>query len=386
MLSTLWLAVTMLSPGITYDVSGGYYTIVIDLDSDATEVRVPLPHATAALDQKTVEAHALEEGATVAINANYFGGSLSYPCGLARGFDQTYSDSYSEAGNCNTSLLWARGMATVIDSLDHEHDPTFHPAYSDAATGGGWLVQGGQRHDWNHTKLEAGRGCTAIGVTADRKHFVMVVTNPTSCSGTGLQDVMLAHGASDAIHLDGGGSSKLWIRGQGYVNGEAEDRKPSIVLIARPNGTCPSDCGSARCVQLARPFRAQCVGQTCRAGLSPRWNCEAGNLRRAHCNAGGTVEYEYCPQGCMVMANGQDDVCVGGPGTEPGSDPGADAGTDDDQSDAGTGAGNNEPDQRGGCCSADGSGPVSTFGFALASMLLLGSKRWLRSVRDRIAG
>ena len=312
----LCLLVETLSPGINYDTANGYYTVVIDLNSDSTEVRVALPHSTAQGDMETVATHAGDEGATVAINANYFGGSVNYPCGLGRGFGQTYSDGYMEAGNCELSMMWARGAAAVIDSLGHEHDSNFHTEYSDAATGGGWLLQNGQRHDWNHAKLEEGRDCTAIGVSADRSKFIMVVTDPTSCTGAGLQSVLLAHGAADAIHLDGGGSSKLFIAGRGYVNGEPQDRAPPIVILARPNGQCPSDCGNAQCVQLLRPFRAQCVGQACRAGLGALWNCDQAQLRRARCN-GGVVEKEYCAMGCMPMANGQDDVCIGGATSEP---------------------------------------------------------------------
>src|SRR5262245_52509431 len=167
MVPVLWLMMETLAPGIQYDAAGGTYTVVVDLDSDSTEVRVAQPHATAAEDAETVATHAAEEGATVAINANYFGGNVDYPCGLGRGFGQTYADGYAEAGNCELSLMWARAAASVIDSLGHEHDPAFHAEHTDAVTGGGWLLEGGARRDWNHAKLEEGRDCTAIGVSAD---------------------------------------------------------------------------------------------------------------------------------------------------------------------------------------------------------------------------
>jgi hypothetical protein len=307
-----------LSPGIVYDAANGYHTVVVDLDSIATEVRVSSPHAADTGDQITVATHAAEEGATVAINANFFGGPINHPCGAARGFGNNYSDAYGEAVNCVTTLGWARGKASIYDSSGHESDGAFMAQFTDAATGGGYLVAGGQRHDWNHAKLEEGRDCTAIGVSADRKQFIFVVTDSTACSGTGLQDVLLAHGAADAIHLDGGGSSKLWIRGKGYVNDEAEDRAPPDVVFARPNGTCPSDCGAAECVQLAKPFGAQCVGQACRAGLGAVWNCDEAQLRRAHCDGSGNVVSEYCAMGCMTAPDGQDDTCIGGAIPEPG--------------------------------------------------------------------
>jgi hypothetical protein len=339
--SSTALAQQSIGPGLSYFSSGGYHVVEADLDSDAVEVRVARPHATDVGDQITTSQHADEEGATVAINANFFGGPLNHPCGAARGFLQQFGDAYPEAGNCVTTLGWARGKGGVYDSSGHEGDGAFHKEFEDAVTGGGYLVQNGVAHDWNHAKLEEGRDCTAVGVSADRKRLIFVVTDSTSCSGAGLQQVLLAHGAADAIHLDGGGSSKMWIRGMGYVNDEVEDRQPPVVILARPRGDCPSDCGAAQCVQLDLPFRAQCVGGDCRAGLGSIWNCDVGHLRRAHCDGGKVVE-EYCAMGCMSQPNGQDDVCVGGAVPEPMPDmavvTGADGGSATPE-DAGVGGG-----------------------------------------------
>jgi MYXO-CTERM domain-containing protein len=323
-----------LGNGIVYDSANGYHTVVADLASIGTEVRVALPHYNGnqedvPADAIRVQAHALEEGATVAINANYFGGYPSnYPCGMARGFGNEYLDAYEEAVNCVTTLGWTTATpanaASIFDSTGHAHDASFTPQFTDLTTGGGYLVSGGSAHDLNHAKLEVGRDCTAVGVSADRKHFVMVVTDDTVCSGPQLQQVLMAHGAADAIQLDGGGSSKMWIRGKGYVNNEPQDRSPSVAIVARPNGQCPSDCGNALCVQLSRPFRAQCVGQPCRAGLGALWNCDESKVRRVHCD-NGVVVSEHCAQGCSPQPNGQDDVCVGGTVPEPGPDAGSDA-------------------------------------------------------------
>jgi len=128
------------------------------------------------------------------------------------------------------------------------------------------------------------------------------------------------------VQLDGGGSSKMWITRMGYVNNEPQDRAPPVVIFARPNGQCPSDCGSAACVQLLRPFRAQCVGQACRAGLGNIWNCDQDQKERARCD-NGVVTRECCAMGCMPQPNGQDDQCIGGTVPCPaGGDAGPDAG------------------------------------------------------------
>jgi hypothetical protein len=326
-----------LGNGITYDTANGYYSVVANLAAVGTEVRVALPHYSGGAedltsDAITVQQHALEEGATVAINANYFGGyPNNYPCGAGRGFGMQYRDGYEEAANCESSLGWTsatpQNVAGSFDSLSHAADGAFMGLYSDVVTGGGYLVLAGQPHDWNHNKLEVGRDCTAAGVSADRQHFIMVATDDTVCDGPTLQQVLLAHGAAIAVQLDGGGSTKMWIRGRGYVNNEPQDRGPPVVIFARPNGLCPSDCGSTECVQLQRPFRAQCLGQPCRSGLAGIWNCDEPKLRRASCQ-NGVVVSQYCAQGCQPQPNGQDDQCIGGVVPEPGPDAGTDAGID----------------------------------------------------------
>jgi hypothetical protein len=325
---------TALATGIDYDTANGYHVVVVDMGSASTEVRVAAPHVAGGTfddtaDMITVQAHAAEEGATVAVNANYFGGSLNHPCGMARGFGGQFLDAYAEAMSCVTSLGWtsAGAQGSVFDSAGHETDAHLVAPLTDVVTGGGYLLSGGQPHDWNHAKLEEGRDCTAVGISADRKHFVIVATDSTACTGAGLQQSLLAHGAADAVHLDGGGSTKMWIAGVGYVNDETQDRAPPVAIVARPNGECPSDCGASPCVQLVKPFRAQCVGQTCRGGLGAIWSCDESHVRRARCE-NGVVVSEHCAQSCQPMPNGQDDVCVGGTSPEPTPDAGAgDAGS-----------------------------------------------------------
>jgi len=338
------LASTDLGNGITYDTANGYYSVVADLASIGTEVRVTLPHQNGgqedtAGDMITVQNHALEEGATVAINANYFGGTPNYPCGAGRGFGTQYFDGYEEAVNCETTMGWTTATPSnsgaIYDSYGHSADAMFMKQYSDLVTGGGYLLSGGQPHAWNTGKLEAGRDCTAAGISADRKHFVMVVTDDTVCDGTTLQNVLLAHGAADAVQLDGGGSSKMWISGMGYVNNEPQDRSPPVVIFARPNGECPSDCGGAACVQLLRPYRAQCVGQACRAGLANIWNCDQDQKERARCE-NGVVTRECCAMGCMPEPNGQDDQCIGGAVPCATGDAGSDASTPSDAGPSGS--------------------------------------------------
>ncbi|MCX5787506.1 MAG: phosphodiester glycosidase family protein [Elusimicrobia bacterium] len=342
-----------LASGVRYFNDQRYHVIEADLDSPQVQVRVSAPRGRDG-DRVTVSQHAQREGAVVGLNANYFGGPYNVPCGAARGHGAQYENAYGEAVNCETSLGWAGPHGEVFNSAGHETDASFNSAYTEIVTGGGYLLSGGRPRDWNHGKLGAGRDCTAAGLSADRRRFVAVVTQPGTCSGQELQAELLRHGAADAILLDGGGSSKLWIGGRGYVNGEPQDRKPPVTILifaagsgsgGGANGACPSGnglyCGGDgvtgdsgtlfRCASGTLTVVSHCangcesmpagVPDRCR-GSGPSGRCPSGNglycggdqvggtagvLYR--CAAGALTEVQRCANNCHFSPPGQPDYC-----------------------------------------------------------------------------
>lgn len=297
-------------PGYRYYTDGVYHVVVADLDSKSAEVRVARPKQDPRANKRTVAQHAQDEGAAVAVNANFFGGPDNHPCGMARGYGAQYPGIYGEAVNCETTVGWSKGRGAVFNSAGREADGKYASQFTELVTGGGVLLVGGQPRDWNHGKLEERRACTAVGLSADRKKLILVVSGPTACSGKGLQKVLAAAGASDAVHLDGGGSSKMWIRGQGYVNGVREDRAPPVVIVVKAAPRkCPADCGSAPCVDLLPPLGAQCLGGPCRNGLDSTWNCDMKFHKRVRCDK-GRVASQDCAMACLPKPAGQNDACA----------------------------------------------------------------------------
>ncbi|MCK6576076.1 phosphodiester glycosidase family protein, partial [Myxococcota bacterium] len=64
---------------------------------------------------------------------------------------------------------------------------------------------------------------TAMGLTEDRRTFILLVVDGRTGSSAGMYGTELAAtmaqlGAWQAFNLDGGGSSQLWVRGEGYLN------------------------------------------------------------------------------------------------------------------------------------------------------------------------
>jgi hypothetical protein len=64
---------------------------------------------------------------------------------------------------------------------------------------------------------------TAMGISEDHQRFILAVVDGRTSSSSGmygaeLADVMHQLGAWQAYNLDGGGSSQMWVSGDGYVN------------------------------------------------------------------------------------------------------------------------------------------------------------------------
>lgn len=64
---------------------------------------------------------------------------------------------------------------------------------------------------------------TAMGLTEDRRTFILTVVDGRSSISSGMYGIELADlmhqlGAWEAFNLDGGGSTQMWLRGKGYLN------------------------------------------------------------------------------------------------------------------------------------------------------------------------
>jgi hypothetical protein len=95
---------------------------------------------------------------------------------------------------------------------------------------------------------------TAMGLSADRQTFLLVVVDGRSTASVGMTGRELAAlmgelGAHVAFNLDGGGSSQMWLAGQGTIN-DPSDGAPRAVAnhwgvfagAGHDRGEAPSSC------------------------------------------------------------------------------------------------------------------------------------------------
>ena len=165
--------------------------------------------------------------AEIALNANYFDGAYR-PCGLAAGDGRAWSDAYEE--ECSASL----GFGVLNQALAFDSAQTLRvtpePWMSDVVSGKPWLVREGVAlTGWmapGHITVRHPR--TAAGLSRDRKTLVLLVADGRTRDAAGLDGdelaaLMLELGAWDAFNLDGGGSSELYVKGEGGVQNHPSD-------------------------------------------------------------------------------------------------------------------------------------------------------------------
>jgi hypothetical protein len=86
----------------------------------------------------------------------------------------------------------------------------------------------------DRTDMRARHPRTAMGLSQDRRTFILAVVDGRSATsagmyGTELAELMTELGAWQAFNLDGGGSSTMWIEGKGTIN-DPSDGSPRAVL------------------------------------------------------------------------------------------------------------------------------------------------------------
>lgn len=191
------------------------HAAIIDLTQAGLSVVSTRPEGA----RTTTSAFARRVGAVVAVNANWFGHTT---CGLAAGEGVVWPDAYGD--HCDASMGFGPGRAEAFDSHRIPRGPLPRPWMTEAVSGKPWLVKQGRRQGpWTRPRRMDDRAPrTAAGVTQDGRTLILVVADGrardvSGLTGEEIAQVMVELGAWDAINLDGGGSSTLFIAAEGGV-------------------------------------------------------------------------------------------------------------------------------------------------------------------------
>lgn len=178
---------------------------------------------------KTSEA-AVSKNALAAFNGSYFntttGGSTVFFKYDGQVVNNTVSgfNTYRENG---AVVLDINGIPRVVAKPSGGWVSMTEPV---ALAAGPLLIQEGKELSQLDVDFNTARHPrTAIGITADNKMIVVVVDGRSSQSQgltiPQLSELMAALGCTQALNLDGGGSSTAWVKGEGVVNFPSDNGK-----------------------------------------------------------------------------------------------------------------------------------------------------------------
>lgn len=176
----------------------------------------------------TVREFANRYNADIAINANYYDLGIR-PCGLTAGDGIVWTDAYHE--RCSMSLGFGDlNEAEAFESRGILCGPLPQDWMKHVVSGKPWLVRKGVvQGGWNDPgHMHGNHPRTAVGITEDRNTLIMLVADGRrpglpGIDGQRLATLMADLGAHDAVNLDGGGSSTLFIKGEGGVQNRPSD-------------------------------------------------------------------------------------------------------------------------------------------------------------------
>lgn len=207
-----------------------YHVVIVDLRNPRVQIvgtpesmALPRPGSTTPRHRWTrTTAFAAATGADIAINANYFDihTRKHSVCGLTVSEGRVWRSTYDDARlECDDSIGFGPGgRAEVFDSRGALFGPVPAPWMSVVVTGSPRLLRDGQVVEYTHPRHALQRNPrTALGLSADRRTLYIMVVNgregrALGMTGPEMARALLGLGAHDAINLDGGGSSALFIR------------------------------------------------------------------------------------------------------------------------------------------------------------------------------
>jgi hypothetical protein len=203
-----------------------YHVLLVDLTNPAVSLVATRPGDRFT----TTREFARRYDAQIAINANFFDHGS---CGLAVGGGEVMDDAYEDG--CRASIAFGReNEVALFDSALIPRGPLPAAWMTEVLSGKPFILRDGRVLEWVRPRhMHQHHPRTALGVTPDRRTLVVLVANGRRRGAVGLTGAQMAavfqeFGASDAVNLDGGGSTTLVIDGR-LRNHPADGRENAVV-------------------------------------------------------------------------------------------------------------------------------------------------------------
>lgn len=196
------------------------FAMQIDLCRDGVSLRATKSDER----QRTASSFGDHVGADAVINGDFFSYATYSTSGLSIGAGEAWPGTSDGGGN--GVVAFGRGRAEVRRPADEVG--TGEAWMRNVVSGHPGLVDGGVALAEDSGDLCTTRHPrTVAGISADGRTLVLAVVDGRSSTSVGMRCTELAAllaelGAHQAINLDGGGSSTMWMRGEGVLNSPSD--------------------------------------------------------------------------------------------------------------------------------------------------------------------
>ncbi|HEY3356353.1 MAG TPA: phosphodiester glycosidase family protein [Polyangia bacterium] len=226
------------------------HALEIDLCQPGVSFRAtpPPPDLGSYAGQHTSD-FAAAQGVQAAVNAGFYNTATHVPIGLAMGDGARWPGI---ADGDTTGLVGFGRENQLLLSFPEEVVSSPAPFVRDAVSTMGVLLRGGQVvYDTLIDHFPTRQPRTALGLSADRRTFWLIVVDGRSADSIGvttaqLGQLLLDLGAWDALNLDGGGSTTMWLDGPGVLNVPSDGTERAVAnhlgVFAVDAGDQPSLC------------------------------------------------------------------------------------------------------------------------------------------------
>lgn len=170
-------------------------------------------------------------GAEIAINANFF--SKTESCGVTAGDGRLWTAVYE---GCPMTVAFFRDGTASIFRGRVRKDGALSPSVGlrAAVSGRPRLVEDGQASPPVEKFVTVRHPRTALGLKKDGTLLILVADGRREAAlgftGPEMSKIFLREGVMNAINLDGGGSTTLYIKGEGGIQNKPSDGHQRVVV------------------------------------------------------------------------------------------------------------------------------------------------------------
>jgi exopolysaccharide biosynthesis protein len=170
-------------------------------------------------------------GAEIAINANFF--SKTESCGVTAGEGRLWTAVYE--GCPMTVAFFSNGTASIFRGKVRK-DGALSPSVGlvAAVSGRPRLVEDSVASPPSEKFMTVRHPRTALGLKKDGTLVILVADGRREAAlgftGPEMSEILIAEGVVDAINLDGGGSTTLYIKAEGGIQNKPSDGHQRVVV------------------------------------------------------------------------------------------------------------------------------------------------------------